>query len=309
MKKTGMAVLPGITPRIANGGRIRLPERKFSLVIETDGPARVEVSGSGADMYQPERAVMDDNKNWRDKPEAGYYPGSFHLHRNGDSEIAPRPIHGHCGEGPRVQSNRINSGFAGGSDGASRAPKMGSHGVRKDGGREIFTSIANPRLPSYSSGLRISTWAFSLPCGTNRISGRTKACRADPVVRADSEHIATLMNEEDERGGGAWMMHNLKKPIDLSGADRWYPQGQVFIDQAKSQGGWFDSEKPIWWEAPVMAALVGIDSMGVVHNHYYQYGMMANEAWGRPRDQKLYPGNGRLLELFPELVSPLPKPR
>ena len=30
--------------------------------------------------------------------------------------------------------------------------------------------------------------------------------------------------------------------------------------------------------------------MGVVHNHYNQYGMIANEAWGRPRDQKLYPG-------------------
>ena len=30
--------------------------------------------------------------------------------------------------------------------------------------------------------------------------------------------------------------------------------------------------------------------MGVVHNHYNQYGMMANEAWGRPRDQKIYPG-------------------
>jgi hypothetical protein len=62
------------------------------------------------------------------------------------------------------------------------------------------------------------------------------------------------------------------------------------VDQAKAQGGWFDSEKPIWWEAPVMAALVGIDSLGIVHNHYHQYGMMPNEAWGRPRDQKRYPG-------------------
>ena len=74
-------------------------------------------------------------------------------------------------------------------------------------------------------------------------------------MRADPTHIATLMNAEDERGGGAWMMHNLKKPLALSEAERWYPQGRVFVDQAKSQGAWFDSEKPIWWEVPVMAAL------------------------------------------------------
>jgi hypothetical protein len=113
---------------------------------------------------------------------------------------------------------------------------------------------------------------------------------ADPVVRADPTHIATLMNAEDERGGGAWMMHNLKKPLPLREAEYWYPQGRVFVDQAKAQGAWFDSEKPIWWEVPVMAAITRIDSMGVVHNHYNQYGMLADEAWGRPRDQKRYPG-------------------
>ena len=43
---------------------------------------------------------------------------------------------------------------------------------------------------------------------------KDKSLPADPTVRVDSEHIATLMNEEDERGGGAWMMHNLKKPIE-----------------------------------------------------------------------------------------------
>jgi hypothetical protein len=112
----------------------------------------------------------------------------------------------------------------------------------------------------------------------------------DPTIQVDTQHIATLMNAEDERGGGAWMMHNLKKPLALGSAKYWYPQGRVFVDQAKAQGAWFDCEKPIWWEVPVMAALEQIDSMGVVHNHYNQYGMVDNEAWGRPRDQKVYPG-------------------
>jgi hypothetical protein len=99
------------------------------------------------------------------------------------------------------------------------------------------------------------------------------------------------MNAEDERGGGAWLMHNLRKPLAWNQPERWYPQGHVYVDQAKAQGGWFDSEKPFWWEVPVMAALEPIDSMGIVHNHYSMYGTYAQEAWGRPRDQQLYPGN------------------
>jgi hypothetical protein len=49
---------------------------------------------------------------------------------------------------------------------------------------------------------------------------------ADPILRADSVHMATLMNAEDERGGGAWMFHNLKQPLQL-GACRvgGFPQG------------------------------------------------------------------------------------
>jgi hypothetical protein len=32
------------------------------------------------------------------------------------------------------------------------------------------------------------------------------------------------------------------------------------------------------------------DSIGIVHNHFNQYSMVDNEAWGRPRDQGKYPG-------------------
>ena len=70
-----------------------------------------------------------------------------------------------------------------------------------------------------------------------------KEIPADPVVRLDATHVATLMNAEDERGGGAWMMHNLKKPLDMSAAERWYPQGRVFVDEAKAQGAWFRLRK------------------------------------------------------------------
>ena len=52
----------------------------------------------------------------------------------------------------------------------------------------------------------------------------------------------------------------------------------------------FDSEKLIWWEVPVMMALATPDSLGVLHNHFNQYGVRQDEAWGRPRDTGRFPG-------------------
>jgi len=109
---------------------------------------------------------------------------------------------------------------------------------------------------------------------------------ADPILRADSVHMATLMNAEDERGGGAWMFHNLKQPLQLGVQGRWFPPGIVFVEKARAQNPWFDMEKPFWWEVPVMMALAPPDSWGVVNNHFDQYGVYDSEAWGRPRNRQ-----------------------
>jgi hypothetical protein len=127
---------------------------------------------------------------------------------------------------------------------------------------------------------------------------KEKALRAEPVVKVGPDQFVTLMNAEDERGLGAWMFHGLKRRLDgLETAQRWYPSGLNFIYAARAQKSspedlfpWFDSEKPIWWGLPVMMALAPPDSMGVVHNHFDQYSVMDNEAWGRPRDQTKYNG-------------------
>jgi hypothetical protein len=125
-----------------------------------------------------------------------------------------------------------------------------------------------------------------------------RALRAEPVVRVSPDQFVTLMNTEDERRHGAWMLHNLRRPLEHFAVDgRWYPAGLNFIRAAREQKDspsdlfpWFDSEKPIWWGLPVMIALAPPDSIGVIHNHFNQYGVVANEAWGRPRDQAKYPG-------------------
>jgi len=124
-----------------------------------------------------------------------------------------------------------------------------------------------------------------------------KALPADPVTRASPSHLVMLMNAEDERGGGAWLLDGIPKPLPLGVDGRWFPPGITFVRQARalrSPGGalpWFDCEKPFWWEVPVMMALAAPDSFGVVHNHFNQYGINNAEAWGRPRDQGQFPSS------------------
>ncbi len=125
-----------------------------------------------------------------------------------------------------------------------------------------------------------------------------------PVVEVDASHLITLLNAEDERGGGAWLIQGLQQSLDTAVEGRWYPPGIDFIRQARAQQRssasgtvagaslfpWFDCEKPFWWEVPVMMALETPDSFGLLHNHFTQYGVYPYEAWGRPRDREKYPG-------------------
>ena len=83
----------------------------------------------------------------------------------------------------------------------------------------------------------------------------------NPLRKIDATHWMTLNNAEDERGGGAWMFHNLRGKLPLAVEGRWHPAGLRFISEAKDQRyvplgfPWFDCEKPFWWEVPVRPAM------------------------------------------------------
>ena len=118
----------------------------------------------------------------------------------------------------------------------------------------------------------------------------------NPVAEVTPRHLLTILNAEDERGGGAWMMHGLREKLNLAVDGRWFPPGLDFLYYAKRQRyyrrgvPWIDVEKPFWWEVPVVMALSPPDSFGVLHNHFNQYGIHDSEAWGKPRDQEKFPG-------------------
>ena len=104
--------------------------------------------------------------------------------------------------------------------------------------------------------------------------------------------------------------HNLRKKISLAVDGRWFPPGIEFIHQAKQQRyykegfPWVDVEKPFWWEVPVVMALTPPDSIGLLHNHFNQYGILSNEAWGRPPRRERVSGGPRLRRPFAESLLP-----
>ena len=111
------------------------------------------------------------------------------------------------------------------------------------------------------------------------------------VIEVDETHVYGIMTQEDERGGGAVMIMNMESPIDLGATSRWYPANFAYCNVAHERSLIVDQEKPFWWEAPVNVALGGVDTIGIINNHIQRDGIMDNEAWGKPRDKNLYPGN------------------
>jgi len=254
---------------------------KARLRIETDGPARLEIRNTAGGMFQPVGAVVDPRSASpgiaRDSP----YWKHFTI---AGSAIVELPVGRYTVIVEKgLEFERIESIVDLTADQTVRlVPQRWVHMASKgwwSADFHVHRPLEQATLLLKAEDLNLGVF-FTMWNDTNLWQG--KGLPADPTLQADAQHIATLMNAEDERGGGAWMMHNLKKPLALGSAKYWYPQGRLFMDQAKAQGGWFDSEKPIWWEVPVMAAIERIDSMGVVHNHYNQYGIVDDEAWGGP---------------------------
>ncbi len=103
-------------------------------------------------------------------------------------------------------------------------------------------------------------------------------------------------NVEDERGGGAWILHGLNDPLKLGRETGFYPPGLDYVRAALSQRQpgdrlpWFDIDMPIWWETPVMVALQTPDSIDIVNNQFMQYGIDTGAYWGKPIDRVTYPG-------------------
>jgi len=114
---------------------------------------------------------------------------------------------------------------------------------------------------------------------------------SETVIQFDHNRFYDQLSGEHERGGGALLFIGLKKPLPIVGTQHEYPSATKFLLVAKEQPNvWVDVEKPFWWDMPVWVATGMVDSIGIVHNHMQENGVMDNEAWGKPRDRSKYPG-------------------
>ena len=272
--RQGLAALPAVAPSILYGQRTGAPDGTLRLTIETEGPARIEVRGAGQQMFQPENALVDHTAKKIPDRKDDYYWGHF---TSAGTAVLGLPAGQYTVIVEKgLEFERLETSVNLNADRTLRlAPKRWANMAAQgwwSGDLHVHRPPADAKTLLAAEDLNLAVF-FTI--GNNRDYWRCKEIPADPVKRLDSTHVATLLNAEDERGGGAWMMHNLRMPVDMSAAKRWYPQGRAFVNEAKAQGGWFECEKPIWWEAPVMAVLEPMDSLGVLHNHYNQYGKRA----------------------------------
>lgn len=119
-----------------------------------------------------------------------------------------------------------------------------------------------------------------------------------------------LMVGEDEREGGALLYLGLDRPLNIAAAaSREVPSPLAYAAEALrvNRDVHLDAEKPFWWDFPTWAVFGQLGSVGLAHNHMQRSGVMADEAWGRARDQDAYPGpegNGRwTLDIYDRLLE------
>jgi hypothetical protein len=121
----------------------------------------------------------------------------------------------------------------------------------------------------------------------------------------DSSRVAASppYNYEDERHWGAALFVNAKSPIRLYAREAEYPPPYATWSEARSHGAFIDLEKLIWWEAPVIAALIPPDSIGVAVNHFREDGVSTRASLARPRDESRYPGERGFARYILDLYS------
>lgn len=281
-----------------------------TLTIRTGGPARVTVRGPDGAWHAPEHAVRDRTAS--DRPgvlgmdldpadssaiEPGY---TAHFLADGAAEVpVPR---GTClvvvERGPEHQ--RVERVLDVGTGGArvacvpERWADLAAEGWWSGDlhvHRPLADAAAVLRAEDLHVGAFVTRWNEQAPATVGgRPTGAGGAPRAALTVDGDRHAVAPVT--EDERGGGAVLLHGVDVPdLPGTGADDWWsPPARTLVDAARAAGAFVDAEKLTWWDAPVLVATGAPDAVGVLNNHFVPGGMLANEAWGRPRDRTAHPG-------------------
>jgi hypothetical protein len=283
---------------VAVASQVAAAELKIQVVDAAgeDVWARLEVRDAQGKMHQPAFAMRDLDA--RSRPGGGaWYLGSFVARGESVIEVPPGAYTVIAERGTEYE--RLEQQVEVGEGEPARVVLAPKQWIRMNERGWWSADFHVHRPPEDAEKLALAedlnlSVVFTMWNDTDLWKGGELP--ANPVVKLDPRHLMTVLNAEDERGGGAWMLHMIRERLALGGNALWYPPGVQFIKKAHKQRyvptgfPWVDCEKPFWWEVPVVMAVAPCDSMGVAHNHFNQYGMLDREAWGRPRDAQKYPG-------------------
>ncbi|GIG36845.1 CehA/McbA family metallohydrolase [Cellulomonas pakistanensis] len=286
-----------------------------TLTIETGAPARVTVRGPGGTWHAPEDAVQDLTAS--DRPgvlgmdrdpsdgsviEPGY---PAHFLADGTAEVpVPR---GACTvvveRGP--EHRRVERVVDVGA-GPARVAAVPERWADLAGAgwwsgdlhvhRPLADAAALLRAEDLHLGAFVTRWNDQPTAADEPAAGGGTGAPAGGAPRAaltvDGDRHAVAPVTEDERGGGAVLLHGAAVPdLPGTGADDWWsPPSRALVDAARAVGAFVEAEKLTWWDAPVLMATGAPDAVGVLTNHLVPGGVLANEAWGRPRDRAAHPG-------------------
>jgi len=111
------------------------------------------------------------------------------------------------------------------------------------------------------------------------------------LVRFDGNRYYHLMAGQQTGPGGSLLYFSLPAPLKLGSETSEFPPTSKFVEEARQRAKvWIDSTRPYWWDLPVWVANHDIDSLQVVNGNIGRNKMVANEAGGKPRDKRLFPG-------------------
>lgn len=113
----------------------------------------------------------------------------------------------------------------------------------------------------------------------------------DSLQLVDGKRWMHVLSGEDERDGGALLYHNMPEIFDITAGEKTFPSSMAYLIPIRRMPGvHVDIEKPFWWDTPLWIASGMVDSIGLLNNHMQRSKVLPNEAWGKPRDARRFPG-------------------
>ena len=76
----------------------------------------------------------------------------------------------------------------------------------------VGTLGRDPEVRYSAKGNAVVNLSVATTMWNNRSFWKDREPPADHTLRPSPHHLVTLMNAEDERGGGAWMLYGLPGP-------------------------------------------------------------------------------------------------